>query len=773
MKARLLAISALLALAGAAHAQQTPFDMSPERPQQEPVPPALAPQAPVPDTAPQAAAPAPSFDRFILGRSRVPLAGEISTSGRAIYLTSEQAASPARLHLGYQNAVVVAPENSRLVVTINGVPVMQEQISASEGTKRIEAEVPAGILRPGRNEISLAARQRHRTDCTIQSTYELWTEVEGAATYLAFSDPQAGVMTRLEDLRALGLDSEGRLRVRIVAPGLARTDIGADIVRLSQAIALSSNAPDIEFEVVATSGTADVQPGLTVLVGTTSELEQVSESIPAAASEGPYAAFIEWPGAMPVLAVTGAERADWRAAIDRLLANVDRPAGTVREMLVTESWRTPNAPMLPGGASVPLSALGLESQQFTGRSYRTEFQFAVPADFYADAYGQARLLLDLAYSDAVEPGSLLNVYVNGSLAASTPITTRRGAVLNQFPVRMPMHHFKPGLNTIVLEANLLSEEDTVCAPGTPGGSAPRFAIFDTSRFDMPAFARIGQMPNLAALAGTAFPYLTASAPIPLVMNRGESDVLSAAATFMARLSLAAGRAIPVEFTASAETAIDRNAIIIGAINDIQQVVLTQVGISEDSRTLWAPVRDDGTSSPPPADTSLDEWRSIVEGQGWRSWASSIEDWIGSTFNITIDMLRFVPPEEAEYRPAPSDMLVLAQAANPARNGVWTLVTAPDDQMLREGVAEFTDQARWAGLEGHLASFDSATGRVATLPVSGFTFIETQPRSLSNYRLIAANWLSANILSYSLLLVVACIVLGIATSALLSRLGRDR
>ena len=38
----------------------------------------------------------------------------------AIYLTPEQAASPASLSLGYQSSIFVAPEASRLRVSING-----------------------------------------------------------------------------------------------------------------------------------------------------------------------------------------------------------------------------------------------------------------------------------------------------------------------------------------------------------------------------------------------------------------------------------------------------------------------------------------------------------------------------------------------------------------------------------------------------------------------------------------------------------------------------
>jgi hypothetical protein len=50
-------------------------------------------------------------------------------------------------------------------------------------------------------------------------------------------------------------------------------------------------------------------------------------------------------------------------------------------------------------------------------------------------------------------------------------------------------------------------------------------------------------------------------------------------------------------------------------------------------------------------------------------------------------------------------------------------------------------------------------------------VQTQPLSLTNLRLVAANWMSANILQYALVMLACCTFLGVATALLLSRLGR--
>ncbi len=70
-------------------------------------------------------------------------------------------------------------------------------------------------------------------------------------------------------------------------------------------------------------------------------------------------------------------------------------------------------------------------------------------------------------------------------------------------------------------------------------------------------------------------------------------------------------------------------------------------------------------------------------------------------------------------------------------------------------------------------FDDAKKVIAALPATRTKLIETQPFSIANYRLIGANWLSTNILSYAVLFVGSSVVLGLATAALLSNLGRRR
>ncbi len=75
------------------------------------------------------------------------------------------------------------------------------------------------------------------------------------------------------------------------------------------------------------------------------------------------------------------------------------------------------------------------------------------------------------------------------------------------------------------------------------------------------------------------------------------------------------------------------------------------------------------------------------------------------------------------------------------------------------------------MSGRIAIYSGADEEMGSVPVSWFRFMPTQELSFSNARLITANWLSDNIMSYALLLAAGSVLLGLATGGLLSLLGR--
>ncbi|KGE02017.1 cellulose biosynthesis cyclic di-GMP-binding regulatory protein BcsB [Rhizobium sp. YS-1r] len=789
-----LALTALLAVVRISDAQPAPFDMSGERPPEPPAPPRLVfpdlSRPPVPQdrtSAPQRHAPAPSdaaprpaadareqdrSRRYLVPASDLALAGEYDRRSWSIYLTEEQAASPAKLNLQYQNAIVVAPEASLLTVSINEHEIVRQRISSPNGPNRLAFDVPPNVLHPGGNLVEFRATQRHRTDCDIRSTYDLWTNVDPSQTYLEFTGIPAPAPSVTEAVRAVGGDANGNTEFQFLVPAAGQAGRTKSLLRLAQGLSLLSGMPNQLFS-FNSDRLGALGPGkFGVIIGTVAELQPVFPALPPSAGSAATAALVKDPNSdEQVLLLTGPSWNAIDAAVETIVAPTDRPPEIRRDVMATQRWAAPDAPLLFGGERLSFSQLGLRTTEFSGRRFRTSFNIAVPSDFYASAYGEANLLIDAAFAANVRPGSHLDVYVNGNVATNLPITSDNGGLFRHLPIRMTLRHFKPGLNSVSLEAILLTDEDDVCIPGSTASTEPRFALFDSSEFNMPQFARIGRNPSLEALSGTAFPYSRRTDPIMLWMDRFDANTLTATSTFLSRLAFVGGHPITVEPVASPGAIGNRDALFAGSISQIPSTVLSQVNIAPESVATWraagAPVQNEDTMA------TFEKWRTQVRGSIWRDQIARFQEWLNRNFNISLSSFQLLPQPEQVFHPSSNDTFILAQGQSTNGNGSWTVISARTPEELRQGAEALTRQQNWQQVTGRITTYEGKIQKVASLSASRFTFVQTVSPSLGNYRLIAANWLSNNILFYSLALVALAVFLGLSTAALLSSFGRSR
>lgn len=798
-------------IGGTAYAQPAPFDMSTERPptantlpalprpnrvtpqppprpqqqeQERPAvqtqPPAVPQMQPSETSRPQApqptvSAPATAITgnrRHIIPAESLSLTGEYSRSAWSVYLTAEQAAAGQAIALAYQSAIVAAPEASNLTLFINNRRIGEERINAPNGAKSVRWPIPEGLLRAGNNDFEFVANQRHRTDCNVQSTYDLWAEIDSGATYLEFSQNPAVPASIMDAVRALGPDAKGRTHFDMVVPSLGPMEGLAPLLRLSQGLSVVSGMPNPQFSFLSDMPTAGAGR-LTVAVGTAAELRTVLPSLPPGADTGPVSAVVgSQNGSAPIVVITGPSWDVIGSAIETFVAPVIRSPTLRRDSMTTERWERPNAPFMFGGETLSFAQLGIHTTEFSGRRYRTGFDVAVPSDFYAGAYGEAVVLLDAAYSPEVSGGSHIDVYVNGSIASTVPITNTGGGIFRQEPIRVTLRHFKPGLNRIELEAVLLTEADAACVPGTIASADARFAIFDSSAFQMPRYARIGQTPNLAALSGTGFPYSRQKEPSALFIDRVDPDTLAAAANFLGKTAQVAGAPIALEPVSAANAVGGRNAIYIGTAGQLPPNVLSQLNLDPGLATSWRPTENTPRSGDDTA-AALEAWRGRLQGGFVTQQLRNFSDWLQAKLDLSEGALRLLPGAEALFAPDDDDDLLLAQGPGTNDTGIWTVLTGPSAEELRLATTELATNDIWQQVEGRAFTYSRQENEVAFQEARRLSFLTPVDPSIANYRLIAANWLSSNLLSYGLLMVVASCILGIATATLLRGIGRRK
>ncbi|MEJ8309609.1 cellulose biosynthesis cyclic di-GMP-binding regulatory protein BcsB [Agrobacterium larrymoorei] len=753
----------------------TPAQVPPVSPQPAPSQPQTLPQ---PQAQPAPAAPQPvqtSVDprrRYILPFTELSLSGEIDQRQWTIYLTQQQAQAAQAITIAYQNAVVIAPESSNLEISINSVPLEKKSVASPDAEGSLSIPIPPGTLQAGANVVTLGVKQRHRTDCTIESTYALWTDINPAGTFITLNADVANRFETIEDIQAIGAGSEGLTSIDIVAPGLANPVMAESLLKLSQALALRTQMPNQEIAFHTAVPKERKAGSLIVLAGTSREIAAIASSVPPEVLAGPYAGFeSNIVSNLSALIVGGPTPQALQTAIDSLAASAERPTGSLRSFLSTRNWHTPDAPLVFGDRRLSLSSLGVKSAEFSGRRFRTDFTIGIPADFYAAAYGEATLLLDAAYASDVLPGSHIDVYVNGNIASTVPVSNRGGGIFRHLPIKVTLRHFVPGANTVAIEAVMQTQADSDCLPGTTASATPRFALFDTSEFHMPNFARIGRAPDLAANRGVIQPYHASQQPVAVYMERIDPDVMSSAATLLGRMALAAGQPVAIDLVSSIAAVGDRDAVFIGTLAQIPPALAAQFNIAPASQTSWG---EGGGRATPPAeqtDELFENWRERVDGGVWQGQISSFEEWIRRNFDISEETFRFLPGAEQVYTPPGNVNFMLAQGLSPGGEGVWTLATAPAIDTLRSGVKSMTELKRWTGLSGRIATYDPAADKVETIVAEQQTFFDTGPATFSNWRLIAANWLSSNTLSYALVFIGFLSLLGWVTFLLLRGLGR--
>ncbi|MCS0497128.1 cellulose biosynthesis cyclic di-GMP-binding regulatory protein BcsB [Ancylobacter sp. MQZ15Z-1] len=776
---------------GAPAPSAAPFQMVPGQPA-----PVITP-IPSANTAPSAPA---RPDRYIIPQPRMIFAGEVASRAWVVFLNADEASREATFLLSFINSVVVMPETSRIRVTINGQAIIETPIASSQEPSSFSTPIQRGILRAGANLVRIDVVQRHRTDCTVTATYELWTEINNEGTGISFSGGRPPLTGGLDDLPSVGFDETGVTSIRVITPGPIEGGGSTRVLRAVQGLAVRGQFPNPS--VTMAEGVQGPTPpgGLTIVIGTASELPRLMATHLAEASQRPITSFVQDDRlGGPTLVISGPTPADVDRAIDRLNSfSIDQS-----EAINTQTRWSPNAPIFDGARNVRLAELGVTTQEFSGRRLRAEFQIALPPDFFAEAYGNATLFIDAAFTAAVRPGSHIDLYVNQQIASTLPITTRGGGLLQHQAMFVPLRNFRAGINRLWLEVVLDTESDARCLPGATLPADNRFVLFDSSEFSIGNFARIGRMPDLAAFTANAFPYYLDGSPIAVVLARQDASTLSAASTLIARLALSKGTPLPIDASPASVTLGERNAIFVGGIDHISASVLNQVGVAESTRANWVVSAGDeaaGDSASESYDNVLERFRSRRAGETpaipteqprehntpeiyerWRenvqsrggiyAIIDSFESWLRSTFSIGFDSLRIQEGPRTMYEPPPRTSILMAQGSSTNGNGAWTLVTARTSDALAGTMARFTSDPVWNRIGGQAVAFQNSTGEVERRDAGAFRFIVTQPLSFSNFRMIAANWLSTNIMPYALMLLIAGTLLGICTAFLLRRLGR--
>lgn len=754
-------------------------------------------------------------DRPIVPYRTLRLDGEYDSRSWSVFLSAAEAARGGTLSVAFTNSVLVLPEPSRLRIYLNGREIAETAIDSPDRTKVVALPVSSGVLRPGQNAIRLVAEMRHRIDCSIGATFELWTRIDTRLTGFTFEGGNLP-LANLNDLPAVGVSTNGATRLRIIQPNPASPDNVDRMLRAVQAASLRGRFVQPLVEVVNAPGSIIDEPGvLNIVIGLYDTVRTVSPFVPREGAVGPVVTLVDNTEIGPTVILTGPTVRDVDTALTRFeaprLADDPRPA-----IAATPPWLAPESVRVDGARTVTLAEAGVDTINFSGRRFEVGFQITLPPDFYAAAYGEARLLLDAAYSAAVEPGSRVLVFVNGILSTAISFTSSSGEILDDFPIVLVMQSFRPGINDVEIVVELNTEADRACLPGGTVPARDRFALFSSTRLVFPDFARIGQLPNLASFATNGFPYQLTSRPVRVRVGGDSLDSVGAAGTLIARVAVSRGASLPTNVVEDVTPFGDGGVIVVSPLSEVSNATLAATGANQVIPAAWlqafpetrgaepegleryddvlrrlrqqlrqeevrldrtaaeADLEDAAADGVPAGDLSRDDWFEEIGRGGISGFLSNVWREVRSVININLDLGRgSEDPLERPLVPETST-LVLAQGRAPdSDETAWTLLTAPTPSLLSAATAALTSPEIWNRIGGRVTAYDLEQNTVEVVPATDVSYIATLPLSFTNMRLIAANWFSINNGVYAIALVLCAVLLGIVTWALITPLGRSR
>lgn len=735
-----------------------------------------------------------------IGSEGYRLAGEIDHRDFVIYVTEAEARAGGAVQLGLSSAVSVMPEASHIALFVNGKELPRVKLETTGQTRVSIASLPADVLVPGLNVVRVAAHHRHRVDCSVTSTYELWTEIDPERSGLLLNAASPNYRN-LADLAALPLDPRGVARLRaVLPPGAGAIDV-ARAMRATSALAVSAGYLAPIVEMARERGTG---PGIDLIIGRPAELKVMNA--PADPQPGTVALVEDMDTDRVALVIAGRDGAE----LDEATALVGGSLVTHGETrghpaAIAAAQRRAGAPVKPG-TLLSLADLGFASSEFDGRLYRAAFDLRFPTDFYPADTGKVAVRLAGGYAPSLSPESRIIVRVNGKVAAGLPLADPRGEVFSERSILVSLEAFRPGLNRVEIDAQVVAKADLACEPHVMMDGGKRFLMLDKTSVAIPDFARIARYPDLGAslaggLAQVGGDKLAVHVPRPDVASIG------AAGTLITRLAVEA-RQVP-NFTLSFEAPKSSKAggLVIGAYGDVPPSIVASAGLDfAELRQAWAPVaaRPVVARAQDPAGP-LDPLRrrvaalermtnssgDIVTGSitiapnaagakqdplydRWREEVGNGSSLMGLFTDIRTSVTNFVGFADvgvARFQPQASTSLVLAQAPAEEGWGAMTLVTAPTSQMLIDGVSDLIVPERWRQIGGQVADYDQLADQVSTTAAIGIGFVPTYPYSVTNWRLVAASWFSHHPAQYAVALILFAVLFGVAMRQMLARIGQ--
>lgn len=700
----------------------------------------------------------PTLIAFDQPRSRFKLEGEDALGRFTFQHDMDKAGTIGELVIAYKNAVSVMPEASSLNIKVNGYPVGKFPIASSSEFSAHKFLVPANALVDGTNIVEIQAIQRHRVDCSLAATYELWTEIDFMNS--GFLTEDEFTFSDLKSLKMIGRSENGLTDLRLVLPknsGIGDLNAALPLV---QTLSLALGRDDVAVTVSDKSG---IGPGIDVYLAA---MDRPDLNYPAAANAKHGLSVVQTQDARRVAVVLKAPSIGQATA--QLLAGI---RGELKPMLDAAISQEKHLEInADAGGVYTLGQAGYTARSFSGRLFRTNFDLVLPADFYPAEYATIDLGLHAATSPGLNPQSQLLVRVNGQIVTSLPMRDTDGEVFEDRRIELPMRAFRPGRNQIEVLAEVEKASDEACVYSERDETAPRFILLENTEIRVPQLARISRLPDLSVFAGTAYPYRN-DERLNIYAVHADSRTLSAALTMMSKMTIASGAPLNSQVILGRPDNSDRdNKLVIAP-----RRAFIQSGPSADDEPHevsyrikfydadWLPdlITTASVESIALPKVTQATPEDLLQAFRHKTQKTATELSTAAVIKQKFDDLTHRFQSWLKYEPAIDSAVTgdidgrkanLVQTLDDQNNSVvtWLAADTPEDVVRASLILAEPDI--WSTVKGSDVTIDLRTKQLSAQLPSDYKVHAFTDKSPSNLRRLAAAWFSDNFIAYIVLIV---------------------
>jgi cellulose synthase operon protein B len=632
----------------------------------------------------------------------------------AIPISSRVEIESAAINIRITSSLALSPQISALSIIFNDVTLGQVRLNATTPTSVVRAPIPRELIKPGFNELRLAAVQSTGAECedpespalwseldTVNSSIELVTRLRRSAFRLSELDqvftPGIGGATMVTILSPAGQNAPQYLNAgTMVAQAIAlRTQYEPIDIRSATWTAPTTDSP--QADPLAAYGQQDV-----VVIGTAAELARVVPGFEAAEVAGPRIGLRTLPNGRVRVLISGRTEQELMTAAEGL-ALFDVPVTDAFDTQVTAITREKDRPLggeraMRANWTYRFDDLGLATQVVNGLGIHEKFlDLPLPPDLYTHESAQAKLSLDFSYGAAMGPGSVLNVLLNGKFMHGISLNNESGANFRGYEIFLPFRDFVAGANRLTFSMHMRVPSSS---GGTCSGARGRhlaMTLFGSSQLSLPPASNVAAQPDLDLFARTAFPYFKPDQTTPVQILVADSSLIGAGWMLAGRLAQVVRAPLKDVSVQVGVTPKPGFAFIIAPTGRLSADLFKQVnfGLGQNKRVPYRafapPV---GTPSPSLAD----------------------------------ELLAFIwsrPSQQSAQRPATG---FVEQSASLGRNGVMisfasagasgttTVVTSEDSAQLSALVLKLVSPGIWGQARGDFMLWRADSDEVSTMRV---------------------------------------------------------